>query len=468
MPANGQAARGHALSVLAGLHHDKLTDPSLSDAIDAAASAAGDDDELSAQIDVARRDVRRAAAVPGDVARRLAEVQSRALASWQQAKADADFTVFAPVLAEVLALTREQANAMVAAGIAERPYDALIDGYEPGATESQLATLLGDLRDELSPLVKAVAASGVVVDESPARGSFATESQLSLGRRVASAIGYDFDSGRLDRSAHPFTTGFGPGDVRITWRPERDDFRPGLFGIMHEVGHAMYEQGLPGSWARTPLGEAASLGVHESQSRLWENQVGRSRAFWEWALPHYRSTFPGSASVTVDELYPALHTIAPSLIRVEADEGTYNLHVIARFEIERQMIGGDVSVDELPDLWSDTYHDLLGVRPTSVADGVLQDIHWAMGAIGYFPTYALGNLIAAQLFDAASIAITDLPGRIAEGDFAPLLEWLREHVHRHGRRRRVSELVEQATGEPLSSGPFLSYLRSTAHEVYGV
>ncbi len=468
MPPKGQASRGHVLSVLAGLHHDHLTDPALADAIDAADDAADGDELLAAQVDAARRDVVRASAIPGDLTRRMAEVQSRALRTWQQAKADADFGAFAPVLAEVIVLTLEQADALVDAGIAEHRYDALLDAYEPGATEAQLAGLLGDLRAELSPLVKAVAESGVTVDESPTRGTFADSAQLSLGRTVARSLGYDFEAGRLDVSAHPFTTGLGPGDVRITWRCEPDDFRPGLFGIMHEAGHAMYEQGLPSDLARTPLGEAASLGIHESQSRLWENQVGRSRAFWEWALPHFHEAFPESSGVTVDSLFPALHTITPSLIRVEADEGTYNLHIVARFEIERRLVAGDVDVHDLPELWSDTYDDLLGVRPTSVADGVLQDIHWAMGAIGYFPTYTLGNLVAAQLFDAATAAIDDLPGRIAAGDFEPLLDWLRDNVHRHGRRLSADQLVERATGVPLSSTPFLQYLRSTANEVYGI
>jgi carboxypeptidase Taq len=469
MPPKGRNARGQTLSVLAGLHHDRLTDPALLDAIEAAAASVAEGNEtLQAQADAARRDVVRASAIPGDLARRMAEVHSRALGTWQQARADADFADFAPVLSEVIAMTKEKADALVAAGIADHRYDALLDAYEPGATEAHLSILLGDLRDELSPLVKAVAESGVVVDESPATGAFSESAQLALGRRVAEALGYDFEAGRIDRSAHPFTTGFGHGDVRITWRSEPDDFRPGLFGIMHEAGHAMYEQGLPAELARTPLGSAVSLGIHESQSRLWENQVGRSRPFWEWALPHFHDAFRESSGVTVDALYPALHTIVPSPIRVEADEGTYNLHIVARFEIERRLIAGDVEVDDLPDLWNQTYDDLLGVRPDSVADGVLQDIHWAMGAIGYFPTYTLGNLVAAQLFDAAADDIDDLPARIASGDFAPLLAWLREHVHQHGRRLSADELVKRATGRPLSSTPFLTYLRATAAEVYGV
>lgn len=458
------------MSVLAGLHHDKLTDPALLASIEAAAAAAGDtaDDTLLAQTEAARRDVRRASAVPGDLARRMADVQSRSLGTWQRARADDEFSAFAPVLTEVIDLAKEEADALVAAGIGESRYDAMLDGYEPGATEAQLLPLLTDLRNELSPLVKEAADSGITIDESPATGDFSTAGQLALGRTVAAAIGYDFDAGRLDTAAHPFTSGLGHGDVRITWRSEDDDFRPGLLGIMHETGHAMYEQGLPEHFARTPLGQATSLGIHESQSRLWENQIGRSRVFWQWALPHLHEHLPSTRHVTIDALYPALHAIRPSPIRVEADEGTYNLHIVARFEIERQIVGGTVDVVDLPELWNTTYEELLGIRPSSDADGVMQDIHWAMGGFGYFPTYTLGNLIAAQLFNAATDDIGNLPDRIAVGDFAPLLEWLREHVHRHGRSLSAAEIVQRATGSPLSSDAFLAHLRATTTEVYGL
>lgn len=467
MPPKGQASRGAALSVLAGLQHDRLTDPALAEALDAAEQADLEPIQL-AQVREARRDVLRARAVPGDLARKIAAHQSTALMSWQQAKTDDDFDVFAPALAEMIALTKEQAAALVDAGLAERPYDALLDLYEPGSTEAELAPLLGALRDELAPLVKAAAASGVVVDESAARGDFSDQSQEALGTAIARAIGYDFEAGRLDVSAHPFTTGFGPGDVRITWRPEPQDFRPGLFGVMHEVGHAMYEQGLPEEWDGTPLGGAVSLGIHESQSRLWENQVGRSRAFWEWALPLLHEHLPATSDVTVDALFPALHTVTPSFTRVEADEATYNLHIVARFDIERRMIAEPIDVNDLPELWNETYQELLGIRPSSAAEGVLQDIHWAMGGIGYFPTYTLGNLISAQLFDAASAALGGADELMARGEFGPLLGWLRENVHRHGRNLSAAEIVERATGKPLSSEPFLTYLRANVADVYGI
>ncbi len=467
MPPKGLASRGAALAVLAGIHHDRMTDPGLVDALDRAAASDLDDTE-AAQVREAQREVTRARAIPGDLARRIAAHRSTALATWQQAKVDDDFGAFAPALAETIALTKEEAAALVDAGLAEHAYDALLDAYEPGSTEAELTPLLTSLRDELAPLVKAAASSGVMIDESPVQGSFPVEEQEAFGRTVAAAIGYDFDAGRLDLAAHPFTTGFGPGDVRITWRPEPDDLRPGLFGVMHEVGHAMYEQGLPAEFDGTPLGQAVSLGIHESQSRWWENQVGRSRAFWRWALPIMQEHLPSTSGVTIDALYPALHTVSPSLIRVEADEATYNLHIVARYEIERRMIGGDVDVHELPELWNDTYQELLGVRPQSDAEGVLQDIHWAMGGIGYFPTYTLGNLISAQLFDAASVALGGVEEQLERGEFAPLLGWLREHVHAHGRHLSAAEIVERATGQPLSSTAFLTYLKATVAEVYGI
>jgi carboxypeptidase Taq len=468
MPAKGQAARGKALSVLAGIRHERLTDPGLLAAIEGAAEHAERGTMLEAQVREARRSVIRATAVPEDLARRIAEHESQALASWQAARADDDFAAFEPDLTEMIALVQEKAAAYVAAGIADTPYDSLLDEFEPGATEAQLVPLLGSLRDELSPIVKAVADSGVAVDESPARGAFPAAAQESFGRIVAQAIGYDFDAGRLDESTHPFTTEFGVHDVRITWRWEDDDFRPGLFGIMHETGHALYEQGIAADLEGTPAGNAVSLGIHESQSRLWENLVGRSRSFWEWALPHFHQAFPDKSDVTVDQLMPTLHTVRPSLIRVEADEVTYNLHVVARFEIERALFAGDVEVADLPELWADTYEQLLGVRPPSAADGVMQDIHWAMGAFGYFPTYTLGNLVNAQLFEAARRDLGDLDGQFRTGEFGPLLGWLRDRIHRHGRRFGAAELIERVTGRPLDSSAFLRHVRALVHETYGV
>lgn len=468
MPKKGQEGRGRALATLAGISHAKMTAPELSDALGACAEEAEPGSDLEALVRLARRDVARATRIPTALAKRMAEAQSRGLAAWQRARREDDFSLFAVELAELVAIKREIAGLLVDLTPTGNPYDALLDEYEPGSTEAQLTPLFASLRAELAPLVKGVAESGVRVDETPAQGVFPEAAQLAFGRRVAEAMGFDFDAGRIDLAAHPFCTGFNPRDVRLTWRYQEDDFRPALYGIMHEAGHGLYEQGLPAAWERSPLGKAVSLGVHESQSRLWENLVGRSRAFWEWALPLFHEHFPDKKDVGIDDLWPALHTVTPSLIRVEADEATYNLHVCARFEIEAALFRGDLEVPDLPEAWDARYEDLLGIRAPSVADGVLQDIHWSMGAFGYFPTYTLGNLMNSQLFARAAKDLGDLDALFAAGDFRPLLTWLRDNVHGQGSRWSAGELIERATGEPLSPEPFLTYIRQTTEAVYGV
>jgi len=466
MPPKGFRARGKLQATLAGARHARLNAPELADAIEAAAEQAPPQSELAAQVREARRAVRRVARVPEKLQRELAEAQTLAHESWRAAREASDFGLFERDLAHLIRLKREEAG--LVAGEGGRPYDALLDDFEPGATEEDLVPLFETLRRELTPIVRAVAECGREVDESPARGRFPADAQLAFGRRIAERMGFDFQSGRIDRAAHPFCSGFDPSDVRITWRHQEDDFRPALFGIMHEAGHGLYEQGLPAELQRTPIGEACSLGVHESQSRLWENLVGRSRAFWRFALPLFHEHFPEASGVTVDALWPALHTIKPSLIRVEADQGTYDLHVAVRFEIERRIFSGELEAGDLPAAWDDAYEDLLGVRPRNAAEGVLQDIHWSFGGFGYFPTYTLGNLINAQLFRAAGDELGDLDAMFAAGELHTLLDWLRDKIHRHGSRYPARELVQRATGRPLSPDDFLAQRRETAEAVYGV
>ncbi|MCZ6598992.1 MAG: carboxypeptidase M32 [Planctomycetota bacterium] len=468
MPPKGQVGRGKVLATLAGLRHAKLTAPELGDAIAACAEEAEPDSVLAAQAREARRKYERAARVPAELAKRFAEAKSTGLAAWQKARAESDFSLFEKELADLFGIVRDTAECLAPLVSSGRPYDALLDEFEPGSSEEKLAPLFGSLRESLSPLVKGVAESGTAVDESVARGSFPRDKQYDFGLRVAKQMGFDLEAGRLDAAPHPFCSGFNNGDVRITWRWQEDDFRPALYGIMHEAGHGLYEQGLPDEWARTPLGQAASLGVHESQSRLWENLVGRSRAFWTWALPLFKESFAGTGDATVDAIWSALHTVTPSTIRVEADEATYNLHIVVRFELERALFAGDLALSDLPGAWDDAYEELLGIRPRNVAEGVLQDIHFSMGAFGYFPTYTLGNLINAQLFAKAREELGDLEALFSTGDFAPLLGWLREKIHRHGALYSADELIERATGKPLSSEHFLDYIRSTTEEVYGV
>jgi len=466
MPARGLAARGSLQGTLAGILHERMTSTRLADALQAAEEEASPGSEAAAQVREARREVDLASKLPADLTRALAEATTRGHQSWVAARAASDASLFEADLTEILQLCREEAACL--AGPGAEPYDALLDKFEPGSTQAELAPLFDSLSSELSPLLRRVQESGRELDESPARGEFPPAAQEAFGRRVAEQIGFDFQAGRLDLAAHPFCSGFDAGDVRITWRFEQDDFRPALFGILHEAGHGLYEQGLRADWQRTPLGAASSLGLHESQSRLWENQVGRSRAFWEWALPVFREHFPRAPRFELDQLYPALHTTKPSLIRVEADQGTYDLHVALRFEIERGLFSGELEVRDLEGAWNERYEAWLGLRPPNVAQGVLQDIHWSMGGFGYFPTYTLGNLMNAQLFVAAKQAIGDLDSQMAAGNFTPLLDWLRENVHRHGRQYSAKQILERASGKPLGSEAFLAERRSSARELYGV
>ena len=465
MPPKGQAARGNALGTLAGIKHAKMTSAEILESAEACAEMAAEDSVAEAKAREALRQIHRARKIPADLAKALAESTSSGLASWQKARASSDFSLFAQDLETLVRLNQEKASALSPDGPA---YDALLDEFEPGATEAVLGPLFDSLRADLSPLIQAVSDSGVVVDESPAQGDFSEKAQAVFGKMVAQKMGYDFEAGRLDLATHPFCTGFSPSDVRITWRYQTDDFRPALFGIMHEAGHGLYEQGLNPAWAGTSIGGAVGLGMHESQSRMWENLIGRSRAFWEWALPEFRAAFPGKSEVTVDQMFPALHTAKASLIRVEADEATYNLHVAARFEIERRLFSGKISVADLPEFWDQTYEDLLGIRADNVSEGVLQDIHWSMGAFGYFPTYTLGNLINAQLFETMGQEIHDLDAQMAQGDFHTIREWLRAKIHTQSSRYSSDQLVEKVTGSPLSADAFLAGIRKVTAEVYGI
>lgn len=464
MPAKGAAARGKILATVAGIRHDKMVAAELRDALNAAIDEAQAGSLEAAQLAKAKMLIDREVKIPSRLAVALAEAESAGLHAWQRARAESNFSMFQTELEQLVKLNREKASALAGDG---RPYDALLDLYEEGSTEADLVPMFAELGDVLAPMIKAVSGSKAV-DESPAQGYFDPAAQKSFCKMIAAQMGYDFDAGRLDKTTHPFCTTFGQGDVRITWRWQENDIRPAMYGVMHEAGHGLYEQGLPAEWARTPLWAASGLGMHESQSRMWENMVGRSEAFWHWAMPHFQKAFPDKAGLTPEQIFPALNTCKPSLIRVEADEATYNLHVAVRFEIERQLFAGSVNVTDLPELWDQTYQDLLGVRAESISDGVLQDIHWAMGAFGYFPTYTIGNLVCAQLFEQARQDLGDLDSNLAAGEFAPLLQWLRTNVHQHGRRHSTKEMVQKATGRPLSAQPLLSHLTTLAERVYGV
>ena len=464
MPSKGVTSRAHVAGTLATLNHRATTSDEIWDVVAACAEEAEEGSVLEAQARVAKHQLGRARRIPEDLARAKAVARSKGTKAWQEARQAADFKLFEESLGELIHLSRQEAAALDPDGNA---YDALMDRFEQGATEEELVPLFDSLVDELSPMIRAVVEEGRPVDESVMTGHFPMEKQRQLALHAATALGFDFEAGRLDPAAHPFCIGIAPSDVRLTWRWQEDDFRPGLFGVLHETGHGLYEQGLPADWHRTPLGSSVSLGIHESQSRLFENHVGRSRGFWRWLWPTVCDLFPDMKKLSVDEIWPALHTVKPSLIRVEADEGTYNLHVAIRFQIERALFRGDLEVADLPGAWDDAYEAQLGLRPKDAAEGVLQDIHWSQAIFGYFPTYTLGNLSASQLYEAASKDLGDPEEAMEKGEFEPLLQWMRDNIHSQGCRCEAGELIERSTGSPRSSDAMLAYLKDTTEAVYG-
>jgi carboxypeptidase Taq len=465
MPHNGLSARAEQLSLVARLAHERRTAPAIGDCL-ARLDGEREDSIRGANIREIRRNYNRATRLPAELVARIAEVSTHARSAWAHARSESNYSKFAPHLATLLDLKREVAERI---GYAAEPYDALMDEFEPGAVAAGVAATFDALRRPLSEFARALGAARRRPDPSILHRHFPRISQESLARRLSEAIGFDFKSGRIDVSTHPFCSGTTPGDVRLTTRYYEDFFNPAVFGVLHETGHGLYEQGLEPAHVHTPMGSAASLGIHESQSRLWENMIGRSRPFWERFYPEVQAAFRDSlGSVSLDAFYGAINSVQPSLIRVEADEVTYNLHIIVRFELEREMIAGRLPVNDIPDAWNEKMRDLLGVTPSNDAEGCLQDIHWSGGAFGYFPTYALGNLYAAQFFSTAQQQLPDIWQRVRAGDFSTLLDWLRENIHRHGQRYRADDLVKRVTGQPLSIEPFMAYVRNKFSPIYGI
>lgn len=466
MPDGGAEARARQLSTLRRLAHEHFTADEIGSLLDELALQVEDMDPgafEAALIRVTQRDYERARMLPSELVAALAEATSNAKQAWKKARANDDFATFAPHLERILDLSREKAEAI---GYEETPYDALLDEYEPGMTTARVAEVFSNLRAELVPVVETISAQ-TPPDDACLHQSFDEETQWAFGEEVIRAFGYDFSRGRQDRSAHPFTTSFSIGDVRLTTRVDKNFFNPAFFATLHEAGHGIYEQGLDPKLERTPLADGASLGIHESQSRLWENLVGRSRPFWNYYYPKLQEHFPEQfGSVAPDTFYRAINRVEPSLIRVEADEVTYNLHIMLRFELERALIEGHLSVEELPARWNEKTEEYLGLTPPTDAEGVLQDVHWALGALGYFPTYALGNLISVQFFRQAEEDLPNLEEQIAAGEFEDLLAWLRENIHRHGRTFQAPELLKRVTGRPLEAGPWLTYVREKFGALY--
>lgn len=465
MPKKGLSVRAEQLALIAALAHERQASPRLGELLSQLEGTATEPEQAT-NIREMRRLYDRAVKIPSELVGEISRTSTIAKDAWAGARAASDFARFAPHLEKLLGLKRRVADLI---GYAGERYDALLDEYEPGATAADVASLFDSLRQPLAATVDRLAKAARRPDASILRRHFPREAQERFGRRLAEAIGFDFDRGRIDVSTHPFCSGTGPGDVRLTTRYFEDFFNASVFGILHEAGHGLYEQGLDERHVFTPMGQAVSLGIHESQSRMWENQVGRSRAFWERFYPDCRETFSDAlGDVSLDDFYAAINAVGPSPIRVEADEVTYNLHIILRFELERALLDGSLSVNDVPSAWNAKMEELLGITPADDAEGCLQDIHWSMGIFGYFPTYALGNLYAVQFHVAAAEAIGDLTDQIRRGDFGALLGWLRENIHRHGQRYGAGELVERVSGRPLSIEPYLRYIEDKFFPIYGV
>ncbi len=470
MPAANAPYRGEQLSLLAGMCHQKFTDPQVGEWLTKAESfkvLMGDPlSDTAVNLREWRHSYDRSKKLPQRLVEEMASVTANAQVAWVEARRDNKFSHFLPWLEKIIPLAQEQAKCY---GFHDHPYDALLEDYEPGLTTAKLNELFPPLKKSLSDMVAKITASKKQPDLSILKRPCSVGGQIAFCRKLAEAIGFDFEKGRLDVSAHPFTTGLGPNDTRITTRFEEKNFENAFFSTLHESGHGIYDQNLPGdAHYGTPMASAVSLGIHESQSRLWENLVGRSLAFWKFFFPELKKSFPGVFDdVSLEAFYFAINHSAPSFIRTESDEVTYNLHVCLRFDIETALIGGSLKAADIPTAWNAAVKQYFDLVPPTDTVGCLQDVHWSHGSFGYFPTYTLGNLYSAQFFAAANKDLGGLEAGFEKGNFKPLKNWLTEKIHSQGQRYRAGDLCKVATGAPLSSQPFLDYLGKKFGALYG-
>jgi carboxypeptidase Taq len=469
MPPAAGEYRAEQMTLLSGMIHARETDPKLGEwlgELSESSLARDPHSDSGTTIRELKREYDKRVKLPQSLVEEITRTSVLGQQKWVEARKNDDFRSFQPLLEKMVSLKRDEADAL---GYEECRYDALLDNYEPRARTSLVAKVLAALRAELVPLVAAIRDSGRQPDLSIVERHYPTAAQEEFGRRIAGQFGFDFNRGRLDVTAHPFCSEAGPHDCRITTRYNERHFNEAFFGILHEAGHGLYEQGLPAEHYGLPTAAAISLGIHESQSRMWENLVGRSRAFWEYAYPLAQQAFPEAlGDVARESFYAAINDVRPSLIRVEADEVTYNLHILIRFELEQALVNDGMKVGELPAAWNEKYREYLGIVPPNDADGVLQDIHWSAGLFGYFATYSLGNLYASQFFAAADRDVGGLGAMFRRGEFAPLRQWLIEKIHRQGRRYTAAELVERVTEAPLSNDALMRHLREKFGPLYAL
>ncbi|HYF10539.1 MAG TPA: carboxypeptidase M32 [Candidatus Paceibacterota bacterium] len=469
MPAKGADARARASAQLSNVVHDKLV------AIDDDKALTRLKKDVEAKklrgkdaviVEETWRSFEREKKLPADFVRELSELTAKAQHVWAEARKKDDFGMFLPYLRRIVEMKRKEAKYV---GYKDSPYDALLDSYEPGLSAKDASAMLEDLKSFLVPFLKEIRSAKVKVDPKKTKARIPLSEQIAFNKEISAAMGFDFEAGRMDQSTHPFTTTFHPQDVRITTRFREDDLLYSLGSTIHETGHALYEQGLPSEHFGTPLGEAVSLGVHESQSRLWENNIGKSEAFWRHFYPKLQKRFPKPfKTLPFEEFMLILNEVKPSLIRTEADEVTYNLHIIVRFEIEKGMIEGKIDPKDAPKVWREKMKEYLGIEVPSNTLGVLQDVHWSAGYLGYFPTYALGNLYAAQWYAAMEAEIPDLNKKIAKGELSVPREWLRKNVHLHGKTYKAADLLKKVTGEKPISRYFTEYLKKKYGKLYSL
>lgn len=465
MPEKGIKARSKQKSVLSTLEHQKLTEDKLGDLIEELEEKDLNRDQ-EANLREIRREHRKAVKVDEDLLEKISEKESTCVEAWKKAKKEDDFDVFAEELRELVELKRVYADQL---NSDEEPYKVLFKDYEPYIEFERMETILERVKDQLTDKIDEIKARDVDITEDAFEGEFSVEEQKETSRKLIEKIGFPSKRGRFDESEHPFTLG-NQFDARITTRYNENDFSEGLGATVHETGHALYQLGLPEEHYGTPRGSSRDLSVHESQSRLWENHVMRSQEFWQYFLPKLKEEFPEQfEDKVVEDCYESINEVKEdNLIRIYADEITYHLHIIVRFEVGRALMNGKIEVEELPETWNNKYEEYLGVRPESDAEGVMQDIHWAWGSFGYFPTYSLGSILAAQIYSAAEDEIEDLDQKISNGEFSPLRGWLRENIHSKGQLHKTEELVKEATGEKPTADHFLDYIDRKYGEIYGL
>lgn len=469
MPPGGVQSRAEQMSTLSRLAHVAFTSDEvgrlLSELEDEMSGRPYDSDDASL-IRVVRRDYDQARRIPAELVSEIVSAGATARPVWEKARHDSDFGSFAAAMEHNVELNRRLADAL---GYKDRPYDALIDRAEPGMTTAELESIFAELKRAIVPLVADITRHADAVDDKVLYRGFDPEIQLKYGLDLVTKLGFDLQRGRQDISVHPFESAFGPGDVRITTRVSAGFFNECLFGLIHEAGHAMYQQGIGVNLDRTPLFDGASPGVHESQSRLWENLVGRSLPFWRHFFPSLQAAFPEPLrGVDAEGFFRAVNRSYPSFIRVEADEVTYNMHILLRFELENELLEGTLKVKDLPEAWNARVKSYLGLNVPNDREGVLQDVHWSYVSFGIFPGYTIGNLVGAQLMEKARTDMPDLDARFEKGEFATLLDWLHRNVHRHGRKFTPNELLERATGRPLTAGPWIDYIQAKFAAMYGL